>query len=43
MLPRQNPQQVFTNKQIYSHVWGEDFPYDDNTIMALISRLRKNF
>lgn len=37
----ENPQRVFTKKQIYSHVWDEDFLYDDNTIMALISRLRK--
>ncbi|MBQ2448582.1 MAG: UDP-N-acetylmuramyl-tripeptide synthetase [Peptococcaceae bacterium] len=26
---------------IYNNVWDEDFLYDDNTIMALISRLRK--
>lgn len=37
----ENPQKVFTKKQIYNHVWDEDFMYDDNTIMALISRLRK--
>lgn len=37
----ENPQRVFTKKQIYGHVWDEDFLYDDNTIMALISRLRK--
>lgn len=37
----ENPQKVFTKKQIYSNVWEEDFLYDDNTIMALISRLRK--
>lgn len=37
----ENPQRVFTKKQIYGHVWDEDFMYDDNTIMALISRLRK--
>ena len=37
----ENPQKVFTKKQIYNHVWDEDFLYDDNTIMALISRLRK--
>jgi DNA-binding response OmpR family regulator len=36
-----NPQKVFTKKQIYTNVWDEDFVYDDNTIMALISRLRK--
>lgn len=37
----ENPGQVFTKKQIYTNVWDEDFLYDDNTIMALISRLRK--
>jgi DNA-binding response OmpR family regulator len=37
----ENPQKVFTKKQIYNNVWDEDFMYDDNTIMALISRLRK--
>lgn len=37
----QNPQQVFTKKQIYQHVWEEEYVYDDNTIMALIRRLRK--
>lgn len=37
----ENPQKVFTKKQIYNSVWDEDFMYDDNTIMALISRLRK--
>ncbi len=36
-----NPQKVFTKKQIYNNVWDEDFMYDDNTIMTLISRLRK--
>lgn len=37
----ENPQKVFTKKQIYNNVWEEEFMYDDNTIMALISRLRK--
>ena len=37
----ENPGKVFTKKQIYHRVWNEDFLYDDNTIMALISRLRK--
>lgn len=37
----ENPRKVFTKKQIYNAVWDEDFMYDDNTIMALISRLRK--
>lgn len=37
----QNPNRVFTKKQIYQDVWDESFIYDDNTIMTLISRLRK--
>jgi DNA-binding response OmpR family regulator len=37
----QSPMQVFTKRQIYQNVWGGDFMYDDNTIMALIRRLRK--
>lgn len=37
----ENPQKVFTKKQIYNNVWEDNFMYDDNTIMALISRLRK--
>ena len=28
-------------KQIYEHVWGEEYVYDDSNIMAIISRLRK--
>lgn len=36
-----NPQRVFTKKQLYMNIWEEEFMYDDNTIMALISRLRK--
>ena len=37
----QNPEKVFTKKQIYENIWDDEFIYDDNTIMALISRLRK--
>lgn len=37
----QSPMQVFTKRQIYQNVWEEEFVYDDNTIMALIRRLRK--
>lgn len=37
----QSPMQVFTKRQIYQNVWDGDFMYDDNTIMALIRRLRK--
>jgi DNA-binding response OmpR family regulator len=40
-LLAQNPLHVYTKKQIYQNVWEDDFMYDDNTIMALIRRLRK--
>lgn len=37
----QDPNRVFTKKQIYQNVWDQSFLYDGNTIMALIRRLRK--
>lgn len=36
----ENPQQVFTKKQLYENVWDE-FITDDNTIMVYIHQLRK--
>lgn len=36
----ENPQRVFTKKQLYSAVWDEDIYYDDNTIMVHISHIR---
>lgn len=36
-----NKGQVFTKKQIYSHVWEELYAFDDNNIMVHIRRLRK--
>lgn len=36
----ENPERVFTKKQLYSEVWKEDAYYDDNTIMVHISHLR---
>ena len=36
----ENPERVFTKKQIYSAVWDDDYMYDDNTIMVHISRVR---
>jgi DNA-binding response OmpR family regulator len=36
----ENPERVFTKKQLYSAVWNEDYYYDDNTIMVHISHLR---
>lgn len=37
----QNQGKILTKKQIYEHVWEEEYVYDDNNIMAVISRLRK--
>lgn len=36
----ENPERVFTKKQLYSEVWDEDLYYDDNTIMVHISHIR---
>lgn len=36
----ENPERVFTKKQLYSAIWNEDIYYDDNTIMVHISHLR---
>ncbi|MBV1757467.1 MAG: response regulator transcription factor [Dethiosulfatibacter sp.] len=36
----ENPERVFTKKQLYSAVWDEDYYYDDNTIMVHISHIR---
>ncbi|OPJ64632.1 response regulator transcription factor [Clostridium oryzae] len=33
--------QVFTKKQIYSQVWKEEYAFDDNNLMAYMSKLRK--
>lgn len=33
--------QVFTKKQIYNHVWNDEYAFDDNNIMAFMSKLRK--
>lgn len=32
---------ILTKKRLYELVWGEEYCYDDNNIMAIISRLRK--
>lgn len=37
----QNQGKILTKKQIYENVWEEEYVYDDNNIMAVISRLRK--
>lgn len=36
----ENPERVFTKKQLYRAVWDEDLYYDDNTIMVHISHIR---
>jgi DNA-binding response OmpR family regulator len=36
----ENPEQVFTKKQLYKAVWDEDVYYDDNTIMVHMSHIR---
>lgn len=36
----ENPDRVFTKKQLYRAVWEEELYYDDNTIMVHISHLR---
>lgn len=36
----ENPERVFTKKQLYNAVWDEEYYYDDNTIMVHISHLR---
>jgi len=36
----ENVGRVFTKKQIYNAVWEEEYLYDENTIMAHLSRLR---
>lgn len=33
--------QIFTKRQIYQQVWGEEYAFDDNNIMSFISKLRK--
>ncbi len=36
----ENPNRVFTKKQLYNAVWKEEYLYDENTVMVHISRLR---
>lgn len=37
-----NQGKILTKQKIYELVWGEEYCYDDNNIMAIISRLRKS-
>jgi len=36
----ENPERVFTKRQLYQAVWDEEYYFDDNTVMVHISRLR---
>lgn len=36
-----NKGKIYTKKQIYRQVWGNDYCFDDNNIMSFISKLRK--
>jgi DNA-binding response OmpR family regulator len=36
----ENPERVYTKKQLYYAIWQDDYMFDDNTIMVHISRLR---
>lgn len=36
----ENPERVFTKRQLYHAVWDEEYYYDDNTVMVHISRIR---
>lgn len=36
-----SPRQIYTKKQIYKAVWQEEYVYDDDNIMAVISKIRK--
>jgi DNA-binding response OmpR family regulator len=36
----ENPDRVFTQKQLYNAVWDEEYYYDGNTIMVHISHIR---
>lgn len=37
----QNPQKILSKKRIFEAVWKQEYMYDDNTVMATMSRLRK--
>ncbi|MEM5767950.1 MAG: response regulator transcription factor, partial [Bacillota bacterium] len=36
----ENPERVFTKRQLYHAVWDEEVYFDDNTVMVHISRIR---
>lgn len=37
----ENKGRVFTKKQIYTQVWGNEYAFDDSNVMSFISKLRK--
>ena len=41
MFLAENQGKILTKQRIYEAVWKEPYVYDDNNIMAVISRLRK--
>jgi DNA-binding response OmpR family regulator len=36
----ENPERVFTKRQLYQAVWDDEYFFDDNTVMVHISRVR---
>jgi DNA-binding response OmpR family regulator len=36
----EHPERVFTKRQLYHAVWGDEYYFDDNTVMVHISRIR---
>jgi len=36
----EHPERVFTKRQLYQAVWGDEYYFDDNTVMVHISRIR---
>lgn len=36
-----NPDKVYTRQQIYSHIWGDESPMDENSITVFIHRIRE--
>lgn len=38
----ENPERIFTKKQLYQAIWDEEYYFDDNTIMVHVSRLRSH-
>ena len=36
----ENPERVFTKRQLYQAVWDDEYYFDDNTVIVHISRIR---